>query len=151
MDETIQWIDRMAVAEDTKRMLKELIARKEKERYYKARLVYVTIVNACVTATIALWLFKLQSDAGGNMMDVLDYFAQSKASVLFVLVGISTFIYAGSLSKQHKKQKDKYENLREEVTRRLSATWKINDDSKLKDALAEKLKSAKDINIRYIK
>lgn len=143
------WIDKLAVANDTKVLLRELVVRKEKEQLFKKRLLYVSIVNGAITVIIVFWLLKLDAFSRGNMWNVIDYFSASKASVLFILLAISSFIYSSSLSKQHKKHKDKYDTLREETTRKIAASWKVNEDSRLKDEISEKLKAEKDINIRF--
>ncbi len=146
-----KWSKELSVSEDTKELLKELIKRKEKEQQLKFRLILLSIINAIIIIVILFWMFRMNAAADFNVFNIIEYIGSSRASLVFILLAVSLFIYSSSVSKEHKKHKDKYDSLREEAARRLSASWKINEDSKLKDAISDKLKTEKDINIRYNK
>ena len=68
---------------------------------------------------------------------------------LFIVVAVSVFIYSGMLTKEYKKQKDKYDDLRKESIDKLRAKWDITEESKLRDEIS-RLLDKRDINIRHI-
>jgi hypothetical protein len=145
----LDWVENLHVAQDTKELLKQLIKRKEKERHYKFSLISLTVINSFIILVIIFWLIKIAKISNVNVFGILDYFSSSKASRVFIFLAISLFIISSYVSKEYKKKKEKYENLREEVSRKLSASWKIDEDSIIKDNISEILKTHKDINIRY--
>jgi large-conductance mechanosensitive channel len=147
----MRWIEQLSVAGDTKKLLKELVERKEKEMNLKFRLYCLSAINGFNIIMVIFWLVKLHEKSLTSVFGILDYVSSSKASVIFLVLAISLFIYTNYVSKEYKKKKDKYDNLREEVSRKISASWKITEDSKVKDEISEVLKSRKDINIRYMK
>ncbi|KIL39457.1 hypothetical protein SD70_20030 [Gordoniibacillus kamchatkensis] len=149
MFNTNQWIDSLKVAEDTKVLLKELVKRKDKKEQLKTRLICLGVINCFITTMVVFWLLKISAMSHANIFGVMDYFGSSRAAGIFLVLSASSFIYTGSLSKEYKKKKDKYEKLREEVARKISASWKITEDSKMKDEISEVLKSHNDINIRF--
>lgn len=144
-----QWIDNLSVSGDTKKILKELVKRKDIKETLKTRLLCLGALNCFITTMVLFWLVKINTISHSNIFGVMEYFSSSKAAQIFLILSISTFIYTGALSKTYKKKKDKYEKLREEVSRKISVSWKITEDSKLKDEISEVLKVQKDINIRH--
>lgn len=146
-----KWVDNLHIAEDTKQLLKELIVRREKEQNLKAMLYGFSIINGFIIIMIVFWFMRFQAISHANMLGLLDYFNSSKAAKMFIFIAVSMFIIAAATSKEYKKKKEKYQNLREETARKLSATWKVNNDSKLKDEISRVLKAERDINIRYLK
>jgi hypothetical protein len=143
------WVENLHVAQDTKELIKQLIKRKEKERLLKFSLIFLTVINGFIIMVTIFWLFKIAKISNVNVFGILDYFSSSRASRVFIFLAISLFIISSYVSKEYKKKKDKYESLREEVSHKLSASWKIDEDSILKDNISEVLKTHKDINIRY--
>jgi Mlc titration factor MtfA (ptsG expression regulator) len=67
------------------------------------------------------------------------------------LVAASTFAFSGAAAKYYKKHKQKYEDLREEAVLKLYVSWKVREDSKLRDEISSFLKQQKNINLRYTK
>ncbi|UJF34176.1 DUF2663 family protein [Paenibacillus hexagrammi] len=152
MEETIyDRIDNLAVSEDTKKVLKELVERKEKADNWKKTLQALSLVNAGIVLILFLWMLKIKPDSKAQIFDMISYFGSSRASLLFIMLAVSTFFISGSVSKTHKKHKDKYDDLREETVTRLYSTWKVREESKLRDEVSDLLKKEKDINLRYVK
>ncbi|MVO98042.1 DUF2663 family protein [Paenibacillus lutrae] len=150
MSKINEQIDQFPVAEDTKFMLKELVSRKRKTDGLKSRRNGLTLLNGTLIIVLMFWLIKAASSASsGNVFSLIGYLGSSSASVIFILLAVSLFAYSGSLSKEYKKQKQKYEDLRAETLLKLTASWKSREDSKLRDEITKLLKDQMDINLRF--
>jgi hypothetical protein len=144
-------IDKLPVAEDTKQLLYELIKRKDKVDNLKRRNYILAALNLGIASVILFWLYRINSISSHATLDSIRYLGQSQASLLFILTAVTSFILSGATSREHKKQKQKYDDLREEAMTRLLAKWEITEDSKLRDTISRLLYDHNEINIRHVK
>lgn len=144
-------IEKLQVSEDTKVLLNELVERKDKTARLKARNYALAVINIGIVMVLLAWMMKASAVASGNMFRMIGYIGSSKATMFFMLLSVSIFAYSNSVTKEYKKQKLKYDDLREETVKRLYASWKMREDSKLRDEVSALLKDRYDINIRYEK
>ncbi|TYP73767.1 DUF2663 family protein [Paenibacillus methanolicus] len=141
-------IDELPISADAKGVLKEVVKRKEKVDGLKRRQTLLAIVNGGVAVVLLFWLYKLSRVSSSNVFDILNYLGGSTAATLFLLVAISSFLYAGSVSKEYKKEKQKYDDLRQEAITYLRAKWDVTEESMLRDKISTIL-SKRDINLVF--
>ena len=150
---TVIWekIDILPIAEDTKKLLLELIVRKEKvDRLDNLRRL-LAFLNGGIALVVLVWLYRLDTISSKLTLDSLRYLGGSQASVLFIVTAVTAFFISGSVSREYKKQKQKYDDLREETITRMNTKWDITEESKLKDTISKLLDDYKEINIRHSK
>jgi len=149
MDETMKELEQLAVSEDTKQMVREMIARKNKADQLQIRSRIVSGINLIVAIVVLYWLFKLSAVSSTSVLDALFYLGNSTASLLFVLIAVSFFIYGGTIMKAYKKEQQSYEDLRLEAVDKLRTQWDATEESRVRDQLSLLL-DRKGINIRHI-
>lgn len=148
MRTVLEQIDELPIAEDAKGVLKEVVKRKEKVVGLKRRQIALAVVNGFVAVIILYWLYKLSRVSSTNVFDILGYLGGSTAATMFLLVSISSFLYAGIVSKEYKKEKQKYDDLRKEVITYLRAKWDVTEESILRDRISAILRK-RDINLHF--
>ncbi|MFB9327161.1 DUF2663 family protein [Paenibacillus aurantiacus] len=141
-------IEELPISEDAKGVLKEVMKRKDKVVGLKQRQYYLMVINCVLVLVILFWLYKLSHVSSANVIDILGYLGGSTAATVFLLVSISSFLYAGSVAKEYKKEKQKYDDLRKEAITYLRAKWDITEESMLRDKLSSIL-GKRDINLIF--
>ncbi|MCQ6562943.1 DUF2663 family protein [Paenibacillus mendelii] len=147
--ELMERIDALPVSEDTKLLVKEIVDRKQKVVHIRRMNRILAIVNLGIAGVIMYWMYKISLISSRDIFNSFQYLGKSNASILFIVVAVSVFIYSGMLTKEYKKQKDKYDDLRKETIDKLRAKWDITEESKLRDEIS-RLLDKRDINIRHV-
>ncbi|MBB3109990.1 hypothetical protein FHS18_002053 [Paenibacillus phyllosphaerae] len=129
-------IEALPIAEDAKGVIHEVIKRKGKVDGLKRMQILLAIINSGVAIIILVWLYKLSLVSNVNVFELISYLGSSTASTFFLLVAISSFIYSGHVTKEHKKEKQKYDDLRREAITYLRARWDIGEGSLLRDRIS---------------
>ncbi|WP_274649788.1 DUF2663 family protein [Paenibacillus humicola] len=144
-------IDNLPIAEDTKKVLYELIKRKIKvDRLYMLRIV-LAVLNGVIALLILAWLNRLSAISSRVTLDTIGYLGESPAAVFFIVTAITAFFISGAVAREYKKQKQKYDDLREETIVRMDTKWDISEESRLKDKISRMLDEYRKINIRHSK
>ncbi|MFD0714073.1 DUF2663 family protein [Paenibacillus sp. GCM10027626] len=149
MDDIEKELEQLAVSSDTKILVKEMIARKTKADQLLLRSRMLAVINLFVAIVVLYWLYKLGAISSRDVFDSITYIGKSTASLLFVIVAVSVFLYSGTILRAYKKQEKQYEELRQEAVEKLRAKWELDAESQLRDELAQLL-DRKGINIRFV-
>lgn len=144
-------LQELPISEDVKFLLLELTKRKNKMNQLKMRLRLLSIINTGLAIILLFWLVKMSQISHKDVFDVLSYLGSSKASVLFVILSISSMILTQSVSKEYNKQKKKYDDLREEAISRLNTGWKGNESSRVRDMISSLMDKINGVNLRHTK
>ncbi|UVI28007.1 DUF2663 family protein [Paenibacillus spongiae] len=147
--EVMDRIEMLPIAEDTKLLVKEIVDRKQKVDHIRWMNRILAVVNLGIAGVVMYWMYRLSLISSQDIFISFQYLGKSRASLLFIVVALSVFIYSGMLTKEYKKQKQKYDELRKETIDRLRAKWDITEESKLRDEIS-RLLDKRDINIRFL-
>ena len=139
----------MDVSEDTKRILNELVKRKNKMENAKL------LRNVCSALSIVIggFVFYYTYEAlfvhfHGEVTQVLNKVFEEKSLTLIFLLTTS-ILFMNTYSKQHTKHKNKYEALRTETIGHLQSHWLKNMNTYERDLISKEMKEKYDINLAY--
>lgn len=141
----------LPISEDVKFILLELSKRKSKMNQLKTRLRLLSVINTGLAIILLFWLVKMSQISHTDVFDLLTYLGSSKASIIFVILSISSMILTQSVSKEHNKHKKKYDDLREEAISRLNTGWKGNESSRVRDMISTLMYQINGVNLRHTK
>ncbi|WP_195576724.1 DUF2663 family protein [Paenibacillus sp. 1001270B_150601_E10] len=147
----VKELQELPISEDVKFILLELSKRKSKMNQLKTRLRLLSVINTGLAIILLFWLVKMSQISHTDVFDLLAYLGSSKASIIFVILSISSMILTQSVSKEYNKHKKKYDDLREEAISRLNTGWKGNESSRVRDMISTLMHQINGVNLRHTK
>ncbi|WP_188454614.1 DUF2663 family protein [Virgibacillus oceani] len=132
------------VTDDTGIMLKSLIEKKKKKEKMKGWHSFFVIATLILLGALTVRIFIFQQELlKENPFNILS------ENYLLLMAAVTCFLFQNYYYTKKKKEKDKYDRLRDEVIDHLNYTWYLNIQPEIKDQISSYMQDTHDINVTF--